>query len=233
MNSGIGGIIVNAGIVAKIVLAILTVLSIVSWSIAIDKIRSLRRSARQTEKFLQLLPGDFSIFEAARYGRHSRESRLPRLLVEASTAVEKQLASIKDASKVKPEVIAEIAKGAMERKAMTFMGNMERNLIVLATTASVSPFLGLFGTVWGVMNSFLSMGQMGSTSLAVVGSGVAEALITTVFGLGAAIPALVAYNYLVNAIRREGSLMETFISRTTDSIQKEIARELDSAEVSI
>jgi biopolymer transport protein TolQ len=67
----------------------------------------------------------------------------------------------------------------------------------------------------------------------VVGSGVAEALITTVFGLGAAIPALVAYNYLVNSIRREGSLMESFISRVTDNIQKEIARELDSAEISV
>ncbi len=233
LNSGIGDILVSAGIVAKVVLAILTVLSIVSWSIAIDKIRSLRRSARQTDKFLRTLPPDFSIFEAARYGRHSKESRLPHLLIEASTAVEKQLASIKDATKVKPSEIADVAKGAMERKAAGFMGNMEKNLIFLATTASVSPFLGLFGTVWGVMNSFLSMGQMGSASLAVVGSGVAEALITTVFGLGAAIPALVAYNYLVNTIRREGTLMEDFMSRVTDSIQKEIARELDSAEISV
>jgi biopolymer transport protein TolQ len=233
LNSGIGDIIVNAGIVAKVVLAILTVLSIVSWSIAIEKIRAFRRSAHQTQTFLRLLPSDFSIFEAARYGRQSRESRLPHLLVEASTAVEKQLASTKDASKVKPAEIAEIARGAMERKAAGFVGNMEKNLIFLATTASVSPFLGLFGTVWGVMNSFLSMGQMGSASLAVVGSGVAEALITTVFGLGAAIPALVAYNYLVNSIRRETSLMENFISRVTDGIQKEIARELNSAEVSL
>jgi biopolymer transport protein TolQ len=224
LNSGIGDIIVNAGIVAKVVLAILTVLSIVSWSIAIDKIRAFRRSRRQTEKFLRLLPQDFSIFEAARYGRHSKASRLPHLLVEASTAVEKQLAAVKDVSRVKPEEIAEVAKGAMERRAAG---------LFLATTASVSPFLGLFGTVWGVMNSFLSMGQMGSASLAVVGSGVAEALITTVFGLGAAIPALVAYNYLVNTIRREGSQMENFISRVTDNIQKEISRELDSSEISV
>jgi biopolymer transport protein TolQ len=233
LNSGIGGIIVNSGIVAKAVLAILTVLSAVSWAIAIDKIRSIRRSARQSAKFLDLLPADFSIFEASRYGRQTKESRLPHLLVEASTAVEKQLASIKDPAKIKPDEIAEMAKGAMERKAMTFMSGMEQNLIVLATTASVSPFLGLFGTVWGVMNSFLSMGQMGSASLAVVGSGVAEALITTVFGLGAAIPALVAYNYLVNTIRREGTRMETFISRVSDSIRKEIARELDSAKISL
>jgi biopolymer transport protein TolQ len=233
LNSGIGDIIVGAGIVAKVVLAILTVLSIISWSIAIEKIRSFRRSAQQTQRFLRLLPSDFSIFEAARYGRQSKESRLSHLLVEASVAVEKQLASTKDVAKVIPAEIADVAKSAMERKAAGFIVSMEKNLIFLATTASVSPFLGLFGTVWGVMNSFLSMGQMGSASLAVVGSGVAEALITTVFGLGAAIPALVAYNYLVNSIRRESSSMEEFISRVTDSVQKEIARELDSAEISV
>jgi biopolymer transport protein TolQ len=104
---------------------------------------------------------------------------------------------------------------------------------VLATTASVSPFLGLFGTVWGVMKSFLSMGQVGSASLAVVGSGVAEALITTVFGLGAAIPAVVAYNYLVNRTRKEGSRMESFVSRVTENVEKEIVRELDSSKVTV
>lgn len=233
LNAGIGSILVNSGIVAKVVLAILTVLSVVSWAIAIDKIRSFRRARRHTDRFLQLLPSDFSIFEAARYGRHSRESRLPHLLVEASTAVEKHLASIKDPAKVKPDEVADIARGAMERRGADLMGAMEHNLIFLATTASVSPFLGLFGTVWGVMNSFLSMGQMGSASLAVVGSGVAEALITTVFGLGAAIPALVAYNYLVNTLRREGSRMESFISQVTDNVRKEIARELDSAQISV
>jgi biopolymer transport protein TolQ len=233
LRSGIGDIILNSGIVAKLVLAILTVLSITSWAIAIHKIRSFRRSGRQTVRFLNLLPVDFSIFEAARYGRGSGESRLPHLLIEGSTSVEKQLASVKDVRRVVPRDIAGKARGAMERKAMAFVQAMEKNLIFLATTASVSPFLGLFGTVWGVMNAFLSMGQMGSASLAVVGSGVAEALITTVFGLGAAIPAVVAYNYLVNTIRRETSQMESFISRVTESIEKEIARELESAEISV
>jgi biopolymer transport protein TolQ len=77
------------------------------------------------------------------------------------------------------------------------------------------------------------MGQVGSASLAVVGSGVAEALITTVFGLGAAIPALVAYNYLVNGIRRDASQMESFISRVTENVEKEILRELDASKITI
>jgi biopolymer transport protein TolQ len=233
LKSGIGDIILHAGIVAKLVLAILMVLSAISWAIAIDKIRTLRRSERQTRRFLMLLPRDFSIFEAARYGRGFHDSPLPRLLLEAATCVEKDLAAMTSINEGHARVIAQSAKNAMERTGIGLIAGMERNLGFLATTASVSPFLGLFGTVWGVMNSFLSMGQMGSASLTVVGSGVAEALITTVFGLGAAIPALVSYNYLVNITRRQGTEMESFISRVADTIEKEILRELNSSKVSV
>jgi biopolymer transport protein TolQ len=233
LSSGIGDIIIHAGIVAKLVLTILIVLSAISWAIAIDKFRAFRRSERQTRRFLMLLPRDFSIFEAARYGRGFHESPLPRLLLDAATCVEKDLAAMTSINEGHAHTVAQAAKNTMERSALRLMDGMERNLGFLATTASVSPFLGLFGTVWGVMNSFLSMGQMGSASLTVVGSGVAEALITTVFGLGAAIPALVSYNYLVNVTRRQASEMESFTSRVADSIEKEILRELNSAKVSV
>lgn len=233
LKSGVGDIIFHSGIVAKLVLAILTVLSIISWSIAIDKFRQFRRCERHTRRFLMMLPRDFSIFEASRHGRGFHDSNLPHLLLEAATSVEKELAVLSSVNEGHAHTMALSAKGAMERAALRLMEGMEHSLGFLATTASVSPFLGLFGTVWGVMNSFLSMGQMGSASLSVVGSGVAEALITTVFGLGAAIPALVAYNYLVNTTRREATRMESFISRVSDSIEKEILRELNSSKVSV
>lgn len=232
-SSGIGDIILGAGFVAKVVLLILTCLSAISWAIAVTKIRTFRRSDEQTRRFLAALPRDFSIFEAGRHGRGFGSSNLPHLLLEAATSVEKDLASVKNVGAVEPKRIAESARRGMERKALERLDMMEANLIVLATTATVSPFLGLFGTVWGVMKSFLSMGQVGSASLAVVGSGVAEALITTVFGLGAAIPAVVAYNYLVNRTRKEGSRMESFVSRVTENVEKEIVRELDSSKVTI
>lgn len=233
LKSGIGDIIFHSGIVAKLVLAILTVLSVISWSIAIDKFRQFRRCERHTRRFLMLLPKDFSIFEASRHGRGFHDSNLPHLLLDAATSVEKDLAVLPSVNEGHARTLALSAKNVMERRALKLMEDMEHNLGFLATTASVSPFLGLFGTVWGVMNSFLSMGQMGSASLTVVGPGVAEALITTVFGLGAAIPALVAYNYLVNLTRREASQMESFISRVSDSIEKEILRELNSSKVSV
>ena len=233
LRSGVGDIILGSGVVAKIVLAVLVVLSIISWSIAIDKLRAFRKCGRDTRRFLSQLPREFSIFEASRHGRGFGHSSLPHLMVEAATSVEKDLASLPSVEESHARTIAESAKSSMERAALNVVDGMERNLGFLATTASVSPFLGLFGTVWGVMNSFLSMGQMGSASLTVVGSGVAEALITTVFGLGAAIPALVAYNYLVNSIRRERSQMDSFISRVTEGIEKEIMRELNAPKVSV
>ncbi len=233
LKSGVGDIILGAGIVAKLVLAILIVLSIISWAIAIDKFRAFRKCTRHGKQFLSALPRDFSIFEASRHGRGFEESNLPHLMVEGATSVEKDLAALSSVEESHARTIAESAKSAMERAALDQIDGMERNLGFLATTASVSPFLGLFGTVWGVMNSFLSMGQMGSASLTVVGSGVAEALITTVFGLGAAIPALVAYNYLVNSIRRERSQMDSFIPRVSEGIEKEILRELNAPKVSV
>jgi biopolymer transport protein TolQ len=233
LKSGVGDILVNAGIVAKIVLGILTLLSAVSWAIAIDKLKSFRRLENLSRRLLLRIPGDFSIFDSERYTGESTDSNLSHLLTEAARSVERDLASLRTVRESHAHTIAQSCRQAMERAALRRIDRMEHNLNILATTASVSPFLGLFGTVWGVMNSFLSMGQMGSASLTVVGSGVAEALITTVFGLGAAIPALVAYNYLVNFIRREQSQMESFISRVSESVEKEILRELDSAKVSV
>jgi biopolymer transport protein TolQ len=233
LRSGVGDIILGAGLLAKVVLAILALLSVVSWAITVQKIREFRAGARQNQRFLGRLPESFSILEAGRYTRGMLGSGHARLLVEASASVHRDVAPLTAFRETHPYMIAQSAKKAMERKGLELVGDMERNLSFLATTASVSPFLGLFGTVWGVMNSFLSMGQMGSASLTVVGSGVAEALITTVFGLGAAIPALVSYNYLVNIIRRESSQMEAFISLTAEGIEKEIQSELVSSKISV
>ena len=87
---------------------------------------------------------------------------------------------------------------------------MERYLPFLATTASSAPFIGLFGTVWGIMSAFHGIGQQGSASLAVVAPGISEALIATAAGLGAAIPAVIAYNYFVNQVKRWATEMEGF-----------------------
>jgi biopolymer transport protein TolQ len=87
---------------------------------------------------------------------------------------------------------------------------LEKHLTFLATTGSTTPFIGLFGTVWGIMNSFMGIGRIGAASLAVVAPGIAEALIATAAGLAAAIPAVVAYNYFLSRARRNIIMMEDF-----------------------
>jgi biopolymer transport protein TolQ len=231
LKQTVGDIIVNSGAVGNTVLLIITGLSIVSWAITFDKLRSFRVSRRQTRRFLRILPHDFSILEADRYVRGSQRSGLARLMVEAAASVKTDAALAKSAGEIDPRAVVAAAKAAMDRATMAVTDEMESRIVFLATTASACPFLGLFGTVWGVMESFLSMGNVGSASLSVVGPGVATALIATIFGLGAAIPALVAYNYFVNVIRRENGQMQAFASRLAEGIAKEIASELPSSKV--
>jgi biopolymer transport protein TolQ len=104
----------------------------------------------------------------------------------------------------------------LDRRAVSEISGMERHLIFLATTSGVAPFLGLLGTVWGIMSSFLSMGVQGSASIEVVGPGIAEALSTTIAGLAAAIPALVGYNLLVRNVHRKETQTDLFISRVIE-----------------
>jgi biopolymer transport protein ExbB/TolQ len=107
-------------------------------------------------------------------------------------------------------------RDVLERRALNEISGMERHLIFLSTTASTAPFLGLLGTVWGIMSSFLSMGAQGSASIEVVGPGIAEALVTTIAGLAAAIPALVAYNLLVRQVHQQETRVDLFISRAIE-----------------
>jgi biopolymer transport protein TolQ len=230
---GVGDIILNSGLVATVVLLILATLSVISWGIAIDKFKRLKNNARLNRAFLAGLPREFSVFEAKRYVKSFKGSSLGRIIVAGEETLNDEVSAIKEIRADTARTLTDAARGAMERKAGEILEDMERNLTVLATTASVAPFLGLFGTVWGVMNSFLSMGAVGSASLSVVGSGIAEALITTVFGLGAAIPALIIYNYFVARVRREASLMESFISRVSNRAEREIQGEIEREEVTL
>jgi len=233
LKQNVGDIIVDSGTVGVLVLAIITFLSVVSWAITIDKARAFKKRTRQNRRFLRLVPRDFSILEADHYTRGCEGSSLARLMREAAKAVENDAAALRTVNNTDIQTIVQSAKSAMERAAVAITEEMEAKLIFLATTSSACPFLGLFGTVWGVMLSFLSMGNMGSASLSVVGPGVATALIATIFGLGAAIPALVAYNYFVNAVRREQAVMESFASRVAESVAKEIQSELHSSKISV
>ena len=124
------------------------------------------------------------------------------------------------AEKVAPEKLAPLINRQIERSINREMVEIEHMVLFLATTANAGPLLGLLGTVWGVLGAFHSMGLAGSASLAVVAPGISEALITTVAGLAAAIPAVVGYNVSLAAINRQTIEMEDFANQLVNHIEK-------------
>ncbi len=200
-------LISNTSILAKTVLIILLVFSVVSWTIIFEKIRFFRRVNSDGKKFMSLFNSGKPVEELA--GAAKKYSFSPEARLVFSYVSESGRENFEDSGKLDKFLDSRI--GSM-------VADWESYLMFLATTATISPFLGLLGTVWGIMSSFLSMGVRGSANLFVVGPGIAEALITTIFGLGAAIPAVIGYNYIVRKIRRkEGSLVE-FSSRFQNRI---------------
>ena len=214
LGSNVLDLVVQAGPVAKAVLALLGMFSIVSWALIVDKWWQLRRVRTQTVAFLRAFREGRRpavVFGAA---KKLRESPLAALYIAAhqevsgiSEVVDHVLEDSEDG--VSGERLDAVHR-AMRRAASLEIARLERYLPFLATTASATPFIGLFGTVWGIMGSFHGIGQQGSANLAVVAPGISEALIATAFGLAAAIPAVIAYNYFLNRVKHWAIEMDGF-----------------------
>jgi biopolymer transport protein TolQ len=210
LHYGVLDLILNAGPVGKAVLVILLVFSVVSWALIVEKWWQFRRVKRETLSFLKTYRESRRPAAALAAVKRHRESPLAQLYAAAyqeAFGTENRLDDGEDG--LGPERL-EPAQRAMRRAASHEVARLERYLPFLATTASAAPFIGLFGTVWGIMTAFHGIGQQGSASLAVVAPGISEALIATAFGLGAAIPAVVGYNYFVNRVRHWATEMDGF-----------------------
>jgi len=196
MKDSVFLLILHAGIVVKIVLVILLFFSVMSWAIIFFKQRYFSKANNESEQFL----------------RTYRTNRDPKNLFRATKNL-----SLSPIANVFKSVYADGAnrersevKRLLRRYETLESVKLEKYLNFLATTGSTSPFIGLFGTVWGIMNSFHGIGTAGSASLAVVAPGIAEALIATAVGLAAAIPAVIAYNYYLSMARKMIVEMEDF-----------------------
>ena len=216
LSDSFSSLIGNAGVLAKSILAILAVLSVVSWTVMVEKFRFFRRSRRESERFKKRFDDARSLGELARASDELADC--PEAKLVRRTWKEMGSNDLVNISFLDKYLDSEIA---------SLVAEWESYLIFLATTATVSPFLGLLGTVWGIMSSFLSMGVRGSASLYVVGPGIAEALITTIFGLGAAIPAVVGYNYILRVIRRKEDGLTAFSARFRNRLVEKDFIELD------
>ena len=209
---GILDLILSAGPIAKAVLAILAIFSVVSWALIVEKWWQFRRVRRQTLAFLKVFREGRRPSAVGGAAKKLRESPLAQLYLAAydETGGGPDVDVLGDEGDDPSSERLEAADRAMRRTAALEVAKLERYLPFLATTASACPFIGLFGTVVGVMNSFHGIGAQGSASLAVVAPGISEALVATAAGLGAAIPAVIGYNYFVNRVKHWATEMEGF-----------------------
>ncbi len=188
-------LILQAGLVVKGVLLILLFFSVTSWAIIFYKWRYFSRAKRETRAFMRAYHGTRDLKSLLPASRPLMISPLSRIF----TAVYSEGVLDRDE-----------AKRALRRYEALEAARLERYLNFLATTGSTTPFIGLFGTVWGIMSAFKGIGAAGSASLAVVAPGIAEALIATAMGLAAAIPAVIGYNYFLSMANRLIMEMEDF-----------------------
>jgi biopolymer transport protein TolQ len=193
-------VVLHAGSVAKVVLMVLGVFSVVSWLVIFQKAVLLSRSRSATDRFR-------SLFRRAKDWRELRAiagdyaaSPLMGLFTAGYTEVTYQLRPA--AAGARPQIRSmEAVERSLQRASVVEMGRMENYLGILATIAAVSPFIGLFGTVWGIIDAFRGIGATGNASLATVAPGISESLVATAIGLVAAIPALMAYNFFQGKLK--------------------------------
>jgi biopolymer transport protein TolQ len=199
-------LVLNASPVVQAVMGMLLLASLVSWTIIFRKRSLLSRAQDEAENFEDSFwkGGDLTALYRQIEGRGGATGM--------SSIFEfgfREFARLKQGG-IPPEQLLEGARRAMRVGQLKELERMEEGLANLATIGSTSPYVGLFGTVWGIMNSFRNIGAKGAANLATVAPGIAEALVATAIGLVAAIPAVMAYNYFVRRIRVVSADMETF-----------------------
>jgi biopolymer transport protein TolQ len=216
-NLNIVTLIMGASEVVKGVLLLLVFMSLASWYVIGSKGLFLSRAAFRSSRFLEAFWKTSRLDDVWKL----TEEGPPSPVSEVFRAGYVELAKLrKRRSEQGADAVAsethlgdiESIQRSLERARTSAITEMEHRIPFLATTASAAPFIGLFGTVWGIMNSFRNIGAKGAANLATVAPGIAEALVATAIGLVAAIPAVMAYNYLIRRIRVLSADMETFTS---------------------
>jgi biopolymer transport protein TolQ len=212
LTAGFVELVINAGPIAKFVLAVLLAFSIISWALILEKWIHFKRIRRQTIAFLKVFREGRRPSVVQTATKKYRDSPLAQMYGAAYqefSAITDVVDRVLDDDDFGAQRLESVNR-AMRRTAAIETSKLERYLPFLATTASATPFIGLFGTVWGVMAAFHGIGKQGSASLAVVAPGISEALIATAAGLAAAIPAVMGYNYFVSRVRHWATEMDGF-----------------------
>jgi biopolymer transport protein TolQ len=232
-------LILNAGPVVKGVMLVLLFFSVTCWGIIFAKLIQLSRARKQTGEFLDLFWGARNLSTAFHETRHLEASPVATIFRLGYIELGKLMQTQAGGESGDRDPLGTIAvRGAglenvnrsLRRAMNSESGRLSRAITFLATTGNTAPFIGLFGTVWGIMTSFRGIGLKGSASLAVVAPGISEALVATAVGLAAAIPAVVAYNYFLTKVRILETEMGNFIHDFLNINERDQMRRVQAGE---
>jgi biopolymer transport protein TolQ len=213
-----------AGPIVKLVLLLLIGFSVVSWAIIFLKARLFKGIERNQAGFARAFAEGKSLsalYEQAEKGEKSPLTEVFRAGYLELTRIQRERAEATQGGRTSPFPVENVYR-AMYRTTHEQVGSMEVLLPFLATTGSATPFIGLFGTVWGIMNAFSGIATTGNASLATVAPGIAEALVATAAGLGAAIPSVIAYNYFLSRIRTIHTRIDSFTSEFINFLERKV-----------
>jgi len=226
MGSGIFGLFLESGWVGKVIVVVLLGVSVVTWAIILMKYQYLRKAEQESKLFMAEFRRTKEAEDLLKFAEGKKFSPVAALFIEGHREAESIVASTPN-KKVTDEdrkILSEEIERALKVTTQDEISYMERYLAFLGTAGTVGPLLGLFGTVWGIMDAFYSIGLKGSGDIGALAPGLAEALINTCMGLFVAIPSVIAYNYFSEKIRSIATRMDSFSMEFLSYIQRTLMR---------
>ena len=212
-------LVLNASILVQLVMLLLLVASLMSWTMIFRKLTMLRRARAAADDFEdQFWSGQDLVSIFNRINTHAYDATGMERIFHSGF---KEFARLRAQSGIDASAVLDGSERAMRIALSREIDMLEMHLSFLATVGSTSPYVGLFGTVWGIMNSFRALGNVSQATLALVAPGIAEALIATAMGLFAAIPAVIAYNRYADDVERLHNRYDTFIEEFTAILRRQ------------
>ena len=212
-------LVLNASPLVQLVMVALLLASLLSWTIIFDRSRTLKQAQRKAADFEQRFWSGIDLGEL--YRDLDREHDALTGQAAIFHAGFREFARLRENASVEPMALVEGARRAMRVAMSRELDALETHLSFLATVGSTSPYVGLFGTVWGIMNAFHALGNVKQATLNLVAPGIAEALIATAMGLFAAIPAVVGYNKFANTVQRLENRYDDFVEEFSNILQRQ------------
>ncbi|MBU1196035.1 MAG: protein TolQ [Proteobacteria bacterium] len=223
----------DAGPVVKFIMLLLLFFSITSWAIMFIKFRYIHKAFKESAEFTDIFWQCRNLADAFSKAKALRSSPLARMFIAGymemarSETPDKQPPQIKKTQSSFFQISGSI-KRSLNRSAGVEVRRLAQLVPFLATAGNTAPFIGLFGTVWGIMDTFQGIGLSGSASLAVVAPGISEALVATAAGLAVAIPAVIAYNYFTDRIRTLDSELQSFSSDLLNIMERDLQKQMEA-----